>query len=68
LQGTWLQVLTWKIKSNIIHGFVGDLGVVNESKGYASPHVSLVRDTQFGLDVAIVITNAKTQQAILDNI
>jgi len=57
--GTWPQVLAWEIESNIIHGFVDKLGVVDECKGYAPPHVSLARGTQFGLSVLIVVTNVK---------
>jgi hypothetical protein len=68
LQRTRFQVLEWKIESNIIHGFVDEFGVVNESKGYAPPHVPLVGDTQIGLDVVVVITYVKTQQAVLGNI
>jgi hypothetical protein len=30
LQGTWLQVLAWETENNIIHGFVDELGVVDE--------------------------------------
>jgi hypothetical protein len=68
LQGTWPQVSTWKIESNIIHGFLDELGVLNESMGYAPPHVLLARDTQFGPNATIVVTNVEAQQAILDDI
>jgi hypothetical protein len=57
--GTWPQVSTWEIESNIIHGFVDKLGVVDECKGYVPPHVSLVGGTQFGFSVVIVVTNVK---------
>jgi hypothetical protein len=68
LQGTWPQVLAWETENNIIHGFVDELGVVDESRDYVPPHVPLVRDTQFGPGVAIVVTDVKAQQAILDDI
>jgi hypothetical protein len=68
LEGTWPHISTRKIKSIIIHGFVDELGVVDENRGYVPPHVLLIRDTQFGLGVAIVITNVETQQSILDDI
>jgi hypothetical protein len=68
LQGTWPQVSAWEIESNITDGFVDKLGVVDESRGYAPPHVLLVGGTQFGPGVAIVVTNVKAQQAIFDDI
>ncbi len=55
---TWPHISTWEIKNIIIHGFVDELGVVDENKGYVPPHVLLTGDTQFGLGVAIVIIDA----------
>ncbi len=43
--GWWPHVSTWEIENNIIHGFVDKLSVVDESKGYAPPHVPLAKDT-----------------------
>ncbi len=68
MEGTWPHILTREIKSIIIHGFVDELGVVDESRGYVPPYVLLARDTQFGLGVVIVITYVEAQQAILDDI
>jgi hypothetical protein len=52
----------------IIHDFVDQLGVVDESRGYAPPNVLLVGDTQFGPNSTIVVTDVEAQQAILDDI
>ncbi len=52
----------------IIHDFVDELGVVDESKDYAPPNVLFVGDTQFGPSATIVITDVEAQQAILDDI
>jgi hypothetical protein len=52
----------------IIHNFVDELGVVDESRDYVPPNVLLVGDTQFGPNATIVVTDVKAQQAILDDI
>ncbi len=54
--------------SNIIHSFVDELGVLNESRGYDPPRVLLARDTQFSPNATFVVTNVEAQQAILDDI
>jgi hypothetical protein len=64
----WLQVLAWEIESMIIHDFVDELGVVDESRDYVPPNVLLVADTQFDPSAIIVVTNVEAQQAILDDI
>jgi len=43
----------------INHDFVDELGVVDESRDYAPPNVPLVRDTQFGPSVTIVIIDVE---------
>jgi hypothetical protein len=52
----------------IIHNFVDELGVVDESKDYAPPNNLLVGDTQFGPSATIVVTDVEAQQTILDYI
>jgi hypothetical protein len=52
----------------IIHNFVDELGVVDESRDYAPPNVPLEGDTQFGPSATIVVTNVEAQQGILDDI
>jgi hypothetical protein len=54
-------VSAWEIESMIIHDFVDELGVVDESKDYAPPNVPLTWDMQFGPSATIVVTNIKTQ-------
>ncbi len=39
----------------IIHDFVDELGVVDESKDYAPPNVPLTGDTQFGPSATIIV-------------
>jgi len=45
----------------IIHNFVDELGVVDESKDYAPPNNLLVGDTQFGPSATIVVTDVEAQ-------
>jgi len=52
----------------IIHDFVDEFGVVDESRDYVPPNVSLAGDTQFDPSATIVVTNVEAQQAILDDI
>jgi hypothetical protein len=49
-----------KLKATSSIDLYYELGVVDESKGYAPLHVPFIGDTQFGCGVAIIITDATT--------
>ncbi len=64
----WPQVSTWEIENMIIHDFVNELGIVDESRDYAPPNVPLARDTQFVPSATIVVIHVEAQQVNLDDI